>query len=221
MSMVVHERTADEITDDIVEGFSKITVGDIGHIKQFGFMDTAIRPVWRDIRLVGRATTVRMPGLDITANRKAIELARPGDVIVVDRGGDTEIACWGGVAGLLAQVKGVAGLIVDGAITDTMEFTDMRWPVYSRSVSGLVGRLLDHQAEINTTVNCGGVPVTPGDLIVADDDGIAVIRPSEAEELLKQCQDRFGEVPDIRQWIRDGKQLREYPHAKRFFGDEE
>lgn len=220
MTTIVHEPAIEPISDEVIHGFSRIVVGDIGHIQQFGFMDTAIRPVWSDIRLIGRAVTVRMPGLDIAANRKAIELAQPGDIIVVDRAGDTEIACWGGVAGLLAKVKGVAGLIVDGAVTDTMEFTDMRWPVYSRSVSGLVGRLLGEQAEINTTISCGGVPVNPGDLIVADNDGIVVIRPWEAEALLKACQERFGEIPDIRQWIRDGKELREYPHARRFFGDE-
>jgi 4-hydroxy-4-methyl-2-oxoglutarate aldolase len=220
MGLVIHEPPAERIPDEIIEGFRHITVGDIGHIQTFGFMSTEIRPVWRDVRLVGPAMTVRMPGLDIAANRKAIETAQPGDVIVVDRAGDTEVACWGGVAGLLAKVKGTAGLIVDGAVTDTMEFTDMGWPVYSRSVSGLVGRILDHDAEINTTVNCGGVPVSPGDLIVADDDGIVVIRPWEAENLLRACQERFGHVPNLRQWIRDGKALSDYPHARQFFGTE-
>jgi 4-hydroxy-4-methyl-2-oxoglutarate aldolase len=220
MSLVIHDRPADQISDAVIDAFREITVGDIGHIQQFGFMDTEIRPVWRDIRLVGRATTVRMPGMDIAANRKAIQTARPGDVIVVDRAGDTETACWGGGAAVLAMVQGAAGLIVDGAVTDTMEITDLKWPVYSRSVSGLVGRLIDQNAEINTVVNCGGVPVSPGDLIVADDDGIVVIRPWEAEDLLKACQDRFGETPDIRKWVRDGKDLAEYPLAKKFFGNE-
>ncbi len=216
MGLVVNDRV-DTIPAGVVEGFKSIGVGDIGHIQTFGFMDTAIRPVWHDVRLVGTAVTVRMPSMDISLTRAAIRASQPGDVLVVDRGGDTEYACWGGVAGLLAIVQGVSGLIVDGAVTDTMEFADMRWPVYSRSVSGLVGRVPQQYGEVNTTISCGGVPVSPGDLIVADDDGIVVIRPHEAAELLAAVQERFGSTPNIRQWIRDGKELKDYPAAKAFF----
>jgi regulator of RNase E activity RraA len=216
MGLVVHERV-ETISDEIVEGFKSLGVGDIGHIQTFGFMDTAIRPVWQDVRLVGRAVTVRMPSMDISLTRAAIRACKPGDVLVVDRAGDTEFACWGGVAGLLAIVQGVAGLIVDGAITDTMEFVDMQWPVYSRSVSGLVGRVPQQEGEVNTTISCGGVPVAPGDLIVADNDGIVVVRPEEAADLMKAVQDRFGSTPNIRQWVRDGKALKDYPAAKAFF----
>lgn len=217
MSIVVKDRV-DTIPREIVEGFKAIGVGDIGHIQEFGFMDTAIRPVWRDIRLVGTAVTCRMPGFDTTVNRAAIDAAGPGDIIVIEQSGDTKTAAMGGGAGLLALVKGVAGLIVDGAVTDTMEFEDLKWPVYSRSVSGLVGRKIQKYGEVNTTISCGGVPVNPGDLIVADDDGIVVIRPDEAADLLKQCQERFGDVPSIRQWVRDGKDLKEYPAVKKYYG---
>lgn len=213
--MIIIKDRVERVSQEVVDGFKAIGVGDIGHIAQWGFMDTAIRPVWRDIRLVGPAFTVRMPSMDTIVNRDAIQGAAAGDVIVIDRGGDTEIACWGGNAALHAKVKGVAGLIVDGAITDTMEITDMRWPVYSRTVSGLVGRKLGNEGEINTVINCGGVPVRPGDLICADDDGIIVIRAEDAPDLLKACQDRFGQTVPIRQWIADGKPLEDYPGVKK------
>jgi regulator of RNase E activity RraA len=216
MGLVVNERV-DQIPREIVEGFKSIGVGDIGHIQEFGFMDNAIRPVWRDIRLVGTAVTCRMPGFDTTANRAVIDSAQDGDVIVIEQSGDTKTAAMGGGAGLLAIVKGVAGLIVDGAVTDTMEFEDLKWPVYSRTVSGLVGRKIQMYGEVNTTICCGGVPVSPGDLIVADDDGIVVIRPEEAADLLRQCQERFGDTPSIRQWVRDGKRLEDYPAVKKYY----
>jgi regulator of RNase E activity RraA len=219
MAVVVHDRV-ETIPDEIVEGFKTLGVGDIGHIQTFGFMDTAIRPVWSDIRLVGRAVTVRMPSMDIGVSRAAIRACKPGDVLVVDRAGDTEFACWGGGAGLLAMVQGVAGLIVDGAVTDAMEITDLEWPVYSRSISGLVGRPTREYGEVNTTISCGGVPVSPGDLIVADDDGIVVVRPHEAEALMNETRERFGSTPSIRQWIRDGKPLEEHPIAVRFFNQQ-
>ena len=208
------------IPQEIVDGFRHVGVGDIGHIQQWGFMDTAIRPVWRDIRLVGTAMTLRMPSMGGALNRKAVEMAQPGDVIVVDRGGDTEIACWGGFVALLAKAKGIAGLIVDGAVTDTMEITDLQWPVYSRSISGLLPRRSDADGEINTTINCGGVPVAPGDLIVGDDDGIVVIRPEEAAPLLEAWRQRFSNTPSIRQWVRDGKPLIDYPGVATFLNPE-
>lgn len=216
MGLVVNERV-DLIPKAVVEGFKSIGVGDIGHIQQFGFMDSAIRPVWRDIRLCGIAVTCRMPGFDTTANRAVIDSAQEGDVIVIEQG-DDKTAAIGGGAGLLAIVKGVAGLICDGAVTDTMEFEDLKWPVYSRTVSGLVGRKIQMYGEVNTTVSCGNVPVSPGDLIVGDDDGIVVIRPHEAEDLLIKCQEKFGGTPSIRQWIRDGKDLKEYPAVKKYYG---
>jgi 4-hydroxy-4-methyl-2-oxoglutarate aldolase len=219
MTVVVHDRV-ETIPDEIVEGFKSLGVGDIGHVQVKGFMDTAIRPVWSDVRLVGRAVTVWMPSMDIGISRAAIRACQPGDVLVVDRGGDTEFACWGGGAGLLAMVQGVAGLIVDGAVTDAMEITDLKWPVYSRSISGLVGHPQREFGEVNTTISCGGVPVSPGDLIVADDDGIVVVRPHEAADLMKEVQERFGSTPNIRQWLRDGKDIADHPIAQTFFNQQ-
>lgn len=212
-----HQRT---IPEEIIDGFRSIGVGDIGHLQQWGFMNTSIRPVWRDIRLVGTAITLRMPPTGGMSNRKVIEMAKPGDVIVMDRGGDTEIACWGGFTTMLAKAKGIAGLIVDGAVTDTMEISDLHWPVYSRSVSGLLARSNGVDSEINTTVNCGGVPVSPGDLIVGDDDGIVVIRPEDAATLLEAVRTRFGQTPNIRQWLRDGKSIMDYPRVAEFLSKE-
>ncbi len=204
------------IPTEIIDGFRSIGVGDIGHLQQWGFMSTSIRPVWRDIRLVGTAVTLRMPPTGGISNRKIIDAAQRGDVIVMDRGGDTEIACWGGFTTLLAKAKGIAGMIVDGAVTDTMEIAELQWPVFSRSVSGLLARGSGVESEINTTVSCGGVPVSPGDLIVADDDGIVVIRPEDAADLLDACRARFGKTPDIRQWLRDGKPIIDYPRVADF-----
>lgn len=210
MSNVIREHPR-PIPQEIVDGFREIGVGDIGHLQQWGFMSTAIRPVWRDIKLVGTAVTLRMPPTGGMTNRTVIEMAEPGDVIVMDRGGDTEMACWGGFTTMLAKAKGIAGLIVDGAVTDTMEITDLQWPVYSRSISGLLARNGEVSSEVNTTISCGGVPVTPGDLIVADDDGIVVVRPEDAADLLNAVRERFKNSPNIRQWLREGKSIVDYP----------
>ena len=92
MGLVVNERV-DLIPKEIVEGFKTIGVGDIGHIQEFGFMDTAIRPVWRDIRICGTAVTCRMPGFDTTANRAVIDSARCRRAVHLfnDSGGTEEL----------------------------------------------------------------------------------------------------------------------------------
>lgn len=176
-------------------------------------MDVAIKPVYKDVKVVGPALTAKMPPGDIGLNRKVIDLAQPGDVIVIDRCGDVQYACWGGAVTLFCKVKGIEAMIVDGSVTDRMEIADMQWPVFSRAVSGCVGRKLEKGGGVNIPIQCGGVVVQPGDLIVADDDGIAVINPDEAEDLLKQVQDRFSAVPPIRKWIADGRPLEEHPNA--------
>ena len=212
--MAVNDKKAKRVSKEIIEAYKEITVGDIGHILEASsFMDISIRPVYRDIKLVGPAFTAKMLPGDTVHSRKIIEMAEPGDVIVIDRCGDIQCACWGGAVTLFSKVKGLAGLIVDGSVTDSMEITDMKWPIFSRGLSGLVGRRLEKGGGINIPVNCGGVVVHPGDLIVADDDGIAVIHPDEAEELLKKLRERFGAIPPIRKWIADGKPLESHPNA--------
>lgn len=212
--LVIKDREV-KIDQEIIDAYQSIGVGDIGHILDASsFMDVDIRPVYRDIKLVGPALTAKMPPGDTGLNRKVIEMAEPGDVIVIDRCGDLQYACWGGVVTLLCKVNGVAaGLIVDGSVTDSMEISDIKWPVFSRAISGCVGRKLDKGGGINVPVNCGGVVVHPGDLIVADDDGIAVIKPEEAEALLKELQDRYSGTPNIRHWIAEGKTLKSHPKA--------
>jgi len=211
--VIINERV-EKVDPAVVEAFKDIGVGDIGHILEVSrFMDVAIRPVFKDVKLVGSALTAKMLPGDISLNRKVIDMAQPGDVIVIDRCGDVQYACWGGAVTLYCKVKGVAGMIVDGSTTDSLEIADMKWPVFSRTLSGCVGRKLDKGGGINIPVQCGGVVVHPGDLIVADDDGICVIEPDEAETLLKEVQDRYGAVPNIRKWIADGKPLESHPNA--------
>jgi 4-hydroxy-4-methyl-2-oxoglutarate aldolase len=176
-------------------------------------MDVDIKPVYRDVKLVGSAITAKMLPGDNSLIRKVIELAEPGDAIIIDACGEIRHAVWGGAVSLYCKVEGVAGVIIDGSTTDSLEIADLKWPVFARGISGLVARRLDKGGGINIPVQCGGLIVHPGDLIVADDDGIAVINPDESEELLKKLYDRFRDTPSIRKWIADGKPLKDHPNA--------
>ena len=208
-----HERV--EMTDEVVRGYQAefVTVGIIGHLIDRGFMDPGIRPLIPGAKVVGRAVTVSMPSVDTTANRRAVEAAEPGDVIIVDCGGDDRVSRWGELICFDAMYKGVAGLVIDGAISASGPIRAMGFPVFCRSITGLVGRRLNRDGAVGIPVQCGGVTVHPGDLIVADDDGAVVIPAAEAAPLLEQCRQRFGggQKDSAKRWIVSGRPYAAFP----------
>lgn len=183
--ITVHDRVG--IDPKLVEAYRKILPATIGHFTLQGFADPAIKPMARGTFVVGPAFTVRAPGLDTGALDKAYELAQPGDIIVVDRCGDAKYACIGDGKAALCKVNGYEAMIVDGAATDLLETVEIGFPVFSRTISAVVGRYLGLEGEVNGVVNCGGVAVRPGDLVVADDNGVVILDPAHAWTLIQTC----------------------------------
>jgi len=185
--MIIGER-GQKIPADVIEAYKGVAPATIGHISGARVMTSAIKPGYSRCKVVGQAFTVRSVGLDITATSKACELIEAGEVMVVDRAGDVEHACIGEFRALDQQKKGVVGWIIDGASTDILACADIQFPIFARSWSALVGQALNSSTGyVNGTIVCGGVVVNPGDLIVADDDGVAVLTPGEAVEHLEHC----------------------------------
>lgn len=176
------------ISDDLVKLYEGVAPATLGHMKDLRFMDSGIKPVYRRCHLVGRAFTVRAPGgVDAKILNEATSQAQPGDVIVVDRCGDTEHAVIGEFRALDHLKRGFAGWVVDGAICDAVAIGDMAFPTFSRTVSALVGKQVGLQGAVNIPIVCGGVVVNPGDLIIGDDDGVVVLSPEEAARLIDKC----------------------------------
>ena len=170
---------------ELIDAYRDIAPATLGHMHDIRFMDTGIKPLFSNVTLVGPAFTVRTRGMDAAALSKVDELAKPGDVVVVDRGGDHEHAVIGEFRALKHIRLGLAGWIIDGAATDVLEIQKMRFPLYARTVSALVGKMIGKEGAVGVPVQCGGVVVNPGDLIVADDNGIAILSHEEAEEHLE------------------------------------
>jgi 4-hydroxy-4-methyl-2-oxoglutarate aldolase len=192
---------------ELVELLKSVEPATVGHFRHHGFMDPAIRPVVKRPHVVGPAVTVKTPGADSTVVHKVMEIAEPGDVIVIDRCGDRLHACWGGVVTLAAQLKGVAGGIVDGAATDVDEIAEAGFSLYCRGASAMTTKLLGFGGEINTVVQCGGVTVHPGDLIVADSNGILVLGPEEARAVAKKALAMQEAEKQLIEEIKAGKPL--------------
>jgi 4-hydroxy-4-methyl-2-oxoglutarate aldolase len=145
-------------------------------------MDSGIRLRSANPRILGPAYTVRCRG-DLLGFLRAIEAAAPGDVVVADGGGQ-ELALGGELFARGARVRGLAGLIVDGGYRDIGYVSTCDLPVYSRSVTPLAGTAT-HLGEVQTPVSCGGVVVCPGDMILADREGVLVLDPADVTAALR------------------------------------
>lgn len=209
---VINER-GPEPDNDLMEMLKAVEPATVGHFKHHGFMSPSIRPVVRGTKIVGPAVTVKTPGADSTVVHKVMEIVQPGDVIVVDRCGDTIHACWGGGVTLAAHFKKVAGGIVDGCATDIDEIEELGFPLYSNGISAITTKLLGFGGEINTIVQCGGVTVHPGDLIVADTNGILVLRPDEARAVAEKALTTQEMEKGLLDALKSGKSLPELSGA--------
>jgi regulator of RNase E activity RraA len=171
-----------------------------------------LRPYHRPAPLAGTAVTVRTRGGDNLAVLRAYDFCRPGDVMVIDAGGEVSNAIFGGIMSLGAETLGLAGLVVDGAIRDVAEIGERTFPVYARGVSHR-GPYKDGPGAINVEVTVGGMVVRPGDIIVGDQDGLCAFSPSIAKEVIaKALKQRDGEEATM-QAIREGRWDRSFVDA--------
>jgi len=176
------ERTPRELIDQF-RGIGTATVHEASGRK--GFVDCAIKPISRGVRLCGPAFTVQCHPGDNLMLHKAIERAKPGDILVASVGGYYEAGYWGGLMATSAVAKKIGGLAIDGSVRDSAEIIKMEFPIFCRGfcIRGTAKTVL---GLINHTILFGGVLVNPGDLILGDDDGIVVVERMECEEVLEK-----------------------------------
>jgi len=179
----VHHALADAAlapSEDLFAAYEGLPVANIGDARdRMGMLDGGIHALWRGARAIGRARTVWVRSGDNQALHRAIAVAQPGDVLVVNGHGDTTRALMGDLMAAKAQKRGVVGLVVDGAVRDVAEFERMGFGVWARAVTP-AGPYKNGPGQIDVPIAVGGVAVCPGDLIVADDDGVIVIPAAEA-----------------------------------------
>ena len=173
-----------------------------------GVMQASIKPAFK-AKAVGQALTVQLSKGDLVDPLKALEMGRPGDMIVVDAGGDTEVSVCGGLMGGLAKNRGIRGMIVDGAGRDVDELEDIGWPIWTRAIVArgthtmFSGR--KEELSINVPISCGGERVSPGDFIIADTIGVVVVPLSKAEEVVELAREQAEREQKTREWVAQGK----------------
>jgi regulator of RNase E activity RraA len=141
--------------------------------------------------VVGPALTVKArPGDNLMA-MKAIELARPGDVIVISSDGEANLSVWGGIMSMMAARRGIAGLITDGVVRDVAQCREANLPIWATGLTP-VGPTKLGPGQINQPMSCGGVIVNPGDVILADEDGVVVVPRAELEAVIGRSHERVA-----------------------------
>jgi 4-hydroxy-4-methyl-2-oxoglutarate aldolase len=180
--------TPPRLSDAIVAGFKGAASANVADaMGRFNFMDPGIRSRSR-FPVCGPAVTVLCRPADNLMVHKALDVAQPGDVVVVNTVGNTTTAVFGDLMCRTAAAKKLGGIVVDGAIRDVEGIAALRFPAFSRAVSpGSCDK--DGPGELNVPIACGGTVVMPGDIIVGDEDGLAVVPREHAEEVLQSLEE--------------------------------
>ncbi len=176
--------------------------------RRSGVMHSGIKPIFRG-KCVGPALTVKLSPGDLQDPLVALHVAQPGDVVVIDAGGETETSVFGGLMGSLFKNRGVQGAIIDGACRDIDELIDLQFIVLSRAVTArgthtmFSGRKED--AQLNVPVVCGGIAVNAGDMVIADEIGVTVVPAATLAEVLKAAREQADREEATRRRIAEGR----------------
>jgi 4-hydroxy-4-methyl-2-oxoglutarate aldolase len=173
-----------------------------------------IGPLWTCPRVAGRCVTVKIKPAGLEKSKQhlctsAIAAASPADVIVVDNGGRIDVAAWGGLLSLAAKTRQVRGVIVDGACRDIDESRELAFPVYGRAAVQVTARGRIMQQSFNEEIQCAGVQVHPGDLVIADASGAVFIPRAREADVIAQAEALARREAAMAEAIRQGRSVLE------------
>jgi len=171
---------------------------------QRGMVDPAIRPMWNGAHLCGPAITASCPARDNLMLHQAVALAAPGSVLVANAERYQYAGAWGEVLTVAAQARGIAGLVIDGAVRDIEAIAKRRFPVFSRGLA--IGACTKEKfGTLNEPIDLGGVTVRSGDIVVGTGDGVVLIDADSIEQVLKAAIARRDRESEIFRQLEKGK----------------
>ena len=190
---------------EVVSALSSLSAATVHEAQERkNLMRPYLRPIYPNSRLTGPCVTVSCHPGDNLMIHASIEVCKPGDVLVVTTTSDSDDGMFGDLLGLLCQQRGVIGLIIDAGVRDTTELTQMRFPVWSKAICAQ-GTVKASGGSVNIPVVCAGILVNPGDVIVADPDGVAVVPREHAAEIARLGQQRVAMEEAVRERFRSGE----------------
>ena len=200
--------------EEMIAIFREVSTSNISDAMHRKGAMRGILPVNLGVKIVGRAVTVQTFAGDWAKPVEAIDLAGPGDVLVVYNGSNF-IAPWGGLATLSCKMKGIEGVVIDGAVRDVDEIRAMKYPIFSSGITPNAGDPKG-MGEINSEINCAGQMVKPGDYIVGDECGVVVIPKERAYEIARRAKEVEKTESRLYEEIRRGSTLSQVIKLKKW-----
>ena len=202
----------DEALVEKLKAFDTCTVSDALDRLGLEGATLGIRPMWPCPLIAGRAVTIKLKpqGEERTTRHlgtEAIDAAAPGDVLVMEMGGRTDVPGWGGLLSLAAEVKGLGGIVIDGACRDIDDSAEVGFPVYARAVVPITARGRFMQESFNQRIDFAGVPVSPRDLVIADGSGVIIVAQDHAEDVIAAAAEIAAREARMAAAVRDGRSI--------------